>query len=132
MFVSKALSVFTDMYLTHIDEKGNASIPVLMEKAREYQRVCNYPEFVNRKPDDKFVMEYDYVELAHIKMALHDNDVEKAKVLFGRLMDQQPFLFSEDYSTLSEYLYRMGLTEESKKYAVMAATSLRSNVPEDK
>jgi WD40-like Beta Propeller Repeat len=130
VFASKGLSVFTDMFLTHIDEKGNASIPVVIDKARVPDRVTNYPEFVNRKHDDTFVMEYDYVELAHIRMALRDNDTEKARQLFYRFMDQQPFLFSEDYATLSDFLYRMGLTEESKKYAVLAKTSVNSFVPE--
>jgi tetratricopeptide (TPR) repeat protein len=75
-------------------------------------------------------MEYDYVELAHIRIALRDGDMEKAKQLFDRLMDQNPFLFSEDYATLSGYLFRMGLPEESKKYAELAKKSINSNVPE--
>ena len=131
VFASKGLSVFTDLYLSHIDEKGNASIPVLVDKAREYQRVCNYPEFINRDPDNEFSMEYDYVELAHIKFALRDGEPEKAKELFYRLLDQKPFMFSEDYSMLSGYLYRMGMIEESKKYAEMARQSLKSNIAAD-
>ena len=131
VFASKGLSVFTDLFLTHIDERGKASIPVLMDRARAYHRVTNYPEFVNRKPDYKFDMEYDYVELAHIRIALRDGDTEKAKQLFDRLMDQNPFLFSEDYATLSGYLFRMGLTEEAKKYAELAKNSITSNVPEN-
>jgi tetratricopeptide (TPR) repeat protein len=130
VFASKGLSVFTDLFLTHIDERGKASIPVLMDRARAYHRVTNYPEFVNRRPDSKFDMEYDYVELAHIRIALRDGDMEKAKQLFDRLMDQNPFLFSEDYATLSGYLFRMGLPEESKKYAELAKKSINSNVPE--
>lgn len=131
VFASKGLNVFTDMFLTHIDERGNASIPVLVDRARAYHRVCNYPEFINRKPGYKFDMEYDYVELAHIRMALRDDDKEKAKQLFDRLISQKPFLFSEDYNTLSGYLFRMGLPEESKKYAELAKSSINSNVPEN-
>ena len=131
VFASKGLSVFTDLFLTHIDEKGNASIPVLVDKARAYHRVANYPEFVNRRPDRIFDMEYDYVELAHIRMALREGDKLKARQLFDKLMEQQPFLFSEDYLTLSEFLFRMGLSEESKKYAELARSSINSNVPEN-
>jgi Tol biopolymer transport system component len=90
VFVSKGLSYYTDMFLTHIDGKGNASIPVLVDKARAHKRVCNYPEFINLKPDKKFVMEYDYVELAHIKNALREQDHEKAKSLYYRLLEQDP------------------------------------------
>jgi hypothetical protein len=131
VFASKGLSVFTDLFLTHIDEKGNASIPVLVDKARAYHRVANYPEFVNRRPENIFDMDYDFVELAHIRMALRDGDKRKAKQLFDKLLDQQPFLFSEDYATLSGFLFRMGLPEESKKYAELARSSLNSNVPEN-
>jgi hypothetical protein len=130
VFASKSLNVFTDLFLTHIDERGNASIPVLVDRARSYHRVSNYPEFVNRKPDSKFDMEYDYVELAHIKKALRDGNTEEAKRLFSRLMDQKPFLFSEDYATLSGYLFRMGLPEESKKFAELSKNSINSFVPE--
>ncbi len=131
VFVSKGLSIYTDLFLTHIDEKGNSSIPVVIDRAREYQRVCNYPEFLNRKPGDEFVMEYDYVELAHIKNALRDGQTEKAKDLYERLMDQDPFFFSEDYIALSGYLSRMGLPEEAKKYAELAKSSMNSFVPEN-
>ncbi|MDP4223090.1 MAG: hypothetical protein Q8868_07240 [Bacteroidota bacterium] len=131
VFASKGLSVFTDMFLTHIDEKGHASIPVVLDRARAYHRVANYPEFINRRPDDKFVMKYDYVELAHIRAALRDGDREKAKLLFARLIEQNPFFFSEDYAMLSKYLFRMGLKEESQKYSGMAKTSTNSFVPEN-
>ncbi len=119
------------MFLTHIDERGNASIPVLVDRARSYQRVSNYPEFVNRRPDYKFDMEYDYVELAHIRMALKNGKKEEAKQLFNRLMEQKPFLFSEDYATLSGYLFRMGLPEESKKFAELSKSSVNSFVPDN-
>jgi hypothetical protein len=47
VFVSKGMSVYSDLFITHIDEEGNASPPVLLEKARQYRKVANYPEFLN-------------------------------------------------------------------------------------
>ena len=85
VFVSKGLSPFTDMFLSHIDEKGNASFPVLVDKARVEKRVCNYPEFVNQKPGYPFIMKYNYIELAHIEKALSSGDKETAKKLFYQL-----------------------------------------------
>ncbi len=131
VFVSKGLSIYTDLFLAHIDDKGNASIPVVIDRARAYHRVCNYPEFLNRKPGKEFVMEYDYVELAHIRNALRDGNIEKAKDLYDRLLDQEPFFFNEDCVLLSGYLARMGLHEDSKKYAELAKSSLNSFVPEN-
>lgn len=128
VYSSKGLSYFTDLFLTHIDEKGNASIPFLLDRTRADHRVCNYPEFINRDPADKFTMEYDYVELAHIKFALRDGENEKAKKLFYQFIKQDPFLFSEDYQVLASYLYRMGLPEKGKKYADLANQSIKSNI----
>ena len=128
VFASKGLSPYTDMFLTHIDEKGNDAIPVLVDKARAAQKVINYPEFVNRRPEDTFVMEYDYVELAHIRRALKKNEVEKAKKLFYQLESQKPFFFSEDCQELSTMLDKMGLPEEARKYAEQAKHTINSNV----
>ncbi len=128
VFVSKSLSPYTDMFLTHIDERGNSAIPVLVDKARVNHKVINYPEFVNRRPEDTFVMEYDYVELAHIKRALKNGDKGKAKKLFYQLENQQPFLFTEDCLDLSNMLNSMGLLEEAKKYAELAKHTINSNI----
>ncbi len=103
VFASKGMSLYTDMFLTHIDENGNDGIPVLVEKARVPYRVINYPEFLNRKPGDTFIMEYDYVELAHIKRAIKSKDIEKAKTLFHKLEAQQPFFFAEDCTGTERY-----------------------------
>jgi len=128
VFASKGLSAYTDMFLTHIDEIGDASIPVLVDKARVFERVINYPEFVNRDPEDVFLMDYDYVELTHIQKAFQRGEREKAKELFYRLEAQQTYLFSEDYADLSMILKRLGLIEESKKYAKLAEETVDSKI----
>lgn len=132
VFASKGLSAYTDMFLTHIDEIGNASIPVLVDKARVFERVINYPEFVNRDPEDVFLMDYDYVELTHIKKAFQKGEREKAKELFYRMEAQQTYLFSEDYADLSVILKRLGLNEESEKYAKLAEETVDSKIFDSK
>ena len=128
VFASKGMSLYTDMYLTHIDENGNDGIPVLVEKARVPYRVINYPEFVNRKADFTFEMKYDYVELAHVKRAVKNGEIEKAKILFHKLESQNPFFFTEDCLELSDLLKTMGMVEESKKYAEQAKHTINSNL----
>lgn len=128
VYVSKVLRPYTDMFLTHIDEKGNASVPVLVEKARSDFKVVNYPEFVNRKADNPFAMKYDFVELAHINRAVLNNDFEKARQLYYKLEKQKLFLFSEDCSDLSYLLNKMGLTEEAKKYDELAKHTINTSV----
>ncbi|MDX2151310.1 MAG: tetratricopeptide repeat protein [Bryobacteraceae bacterium] len=47
VFSSKMRSPYTQMYLTHIDEQGNDSPPILVENATAANRAVNIPEFVN-------------------------------------------------------------------------------------
>jgi len=47
VFSSKARSPYTQMYLTHIDEDGNSSPPILIENTTAANRAVNIPEFVN-------------------------------------------------------------------------------------
>ena len=128
VFSSKGLSPYTDMFLTRIDEKGNSSVPVLVEKARVEHRVINYPEFANRNPEDVFDMDYDYVELAHINKALKKGDSEKAKRLFFQLENQHPFLFSEDCLALSGMLKKMGLQADARKYEELSKHTENSEI----
>ena len=50
VFSSKSRSPYTQMFLTHIDENGNDSPPVLIENATAANRAVNIPEFVNIAP----------------------------------------------------------------------------------
>ena len=49
VFSSKAKGPYTQLYLTHIDENGNDSPPVLLENMEIKNRAANIPEFVNTK-----------------------------------------------------------------------------------
>jgi tetratricopeptide (TPR) repeat protein len=51
VFSSKSRSVYTQMYLTHIDEKGQDSPPIYIDNSTASNRAVNLPEFVNIKPD---------------------------------------------------------------------------------
>ena len=51
VFSSKSRSPYTQMYLTHLDEKGNASPAILIDNATSANRAVNIPEFVNIPPD---------------------------------------------------------------------------------
>ena len=47
---SKSRSPYTQMFLTHLDEAGNDSPAILIEKATAANRAVNIPEFVNIPP----------------------------------------------------------------------------------
>ena len=51
VFSSKSRSPYTQMFLTHLDEQGNASPAILIENSTAANRAVNLPEFVNIPPD---------------------------------------------------------------------------------
>ncbi len=50
VFSSKAFSDYTQLFLTHIDESGHSTPPVLLEQFTSSDRAANIPEFVNAPP----------------------------------------------------------------------------------
>lgn len=50
VFSSKAYSVYTQLFLTHIDEEGRSTPPVVLNHFTEPERAANIPEFVNAAP----------------------------------------------------------------------------------
>ncbi len=86
VFSSKYKGPYTQLYLTHIDENGNDSPPILLEKFSIKEKACNIPEFLNiRKEQLKKIIErfmdtdnYKYIksksqfEKGNIKQALAD------------------------------------------------------------
>ncbi len=52
VFSSKAGSWYTRMFLTHVDEQGNDSPPVLIPNSTAANRAVNIPEFVNIRPGE--------------------------------------------------------------------------------
>jgi tetratricopeptide (TPR) repeat protein len=51
VFSSKAYSDYTQLFLTHIDERGESSPPVVLSRLTAPDRAANIPEFVNAAPD---------------------------------------------------------------------------------
>ena len=98
------------MFLTHVDEKGNSSYPVLIEKARKRGRAANYPEFINQPPDYTFKMVYNYVNLDHIKRALLAKDTALALNLYEQYLGQN------QYSLENEYIFLGRFNIELKRY----------------
>jgi Flp pilus assembly protein TadD len=66
VFSSKANSVYTQLFLTHIDEQGDSSPAVLLDRFTAADRAANIPEFVNAAPaaiakiHEQFLDDYSY------------------------------------------------------------------------
>lgn len=70
VFSSKANTFYTQLLLTHIDEDGRSTPPVVLDRFTAADRAANIPEFVNAKPlaikgiRQKFVDDLSYVRAA--------------------------------------------------------------------
>jgi Flp pilus assembly protein TadD len=71
VFSSKSRTPYTQMFLTHIDESGDDSPPILIENATAANRAVNIPEFVNIAPDGIEKIETPAAEYAlHMDLAV--------------------------------------------------------------
>jgi len=52
VFSSKANSPYSQLFLTHIDDQGEATVPVLLSRFSSKNRACLVPEFVNIHPSE--------------------------------------------------------------------------------
>jgi tetratricopeptide (TPR) repeat protein len=78
VFSSKANSPYTQLFLTHIDEQGRSTPPVLLAHFTASDRAANIPEFVNARPDaikrirEHFVDDVSYVRAGDTYLAADD------------------------------------------------------------
>jgi Flp pilus assembly protein TadD len=67
VFSSKANSVYTQLFLTHIDEQGNSTPAVLLSHLTASDRAANIPEFINTRPSaikkirEQFLDDYSFL-----------------------------------------------------------------------
>jgi len=80
VFSSKANTIYTQLFLTHIDEQGYSSPPVLLEHFTAEDRAANIPEFVNAEPSvikrirEQFVDDVSFVRAANECLKGNDYD----------------------------------------------------------
>lgn len=94
VFSSKAYSPYTQLFLTHIDEQGFSSVPVVLSRFTEPERAANIPEFVNVGSDAiqrisaAFLDDYNYYRAA-IEFVRQD-DPMGAVPLFEKSLEVNP------------------------------------------
>jgi tetratricopeptide (TPR) repeat protein len=80
VFSSKANSPYTQLFLTHIDEQGDSSAPVVLANFTAPDRAANIPEFVNAPADaigkinEQFLNDYSHVRAAFFSELSGDVD----------------------------------------------------------
>jgi tetratricopeptide (TPR) repeat protein len=94
VFSSKANSPYTQLFLTHIDEQGCSSPPVVLARFTEEKRAANIPEFVNADPQaigkirERFVDDLSFCRAA--LPYLLNNDREGAVREFSKALQVNP------------------------------------------
>ncbi|UCC96467.1 MAG: tetratricopeptide repeat protein [Phycisphaerales bacterium] len=85
VFSSKASSAYTQLYLTHIDEQGNSTPAILLDRLTAPDRAANIPEFVNAAPSaikkirEGFLNDYSFVRAGNefYRYGESDNAIEE-------------------------------------------------------
>jgi Flp pilus assembly protein TadD len=94
VFSSKSRSPYTQMYLTHIDESGFDSPPILIENATAANRAVNIPEFVNIPPDGMVKIDAPAAEYAlHTDLAteaMKKNQYQAAVLEWNKALELAP------------------------------------------
>ena len=119
VFSSKSNSPYTQMFLTHIDESGDDSPPILIENATAANRAVNIPEFVNISQNGMVRIETpaaDYALHADLAVEAMKNRQYQAAVLeWNKALDLNP---TEPwvYNNLGVALMETGKPDEAIKH----------------
>jgi tetratricopeptide (TPR) repeat protein len=148
VFSTKALSPYTQFFLTHIDENGMDSPPVYLEKFSFHNFANNIPEFVNIKYDKNikiepaFLSENDFlVRVGEIKLS--EGDVDGAFETFDKAVKAYPnesepyFKRGRTYYELQKYDLALkdlskaiSMDEVARYYATRGVVYIRKNEPQ--
>lgn len=94
VFSSKVNTPYTQLFLTHIDEDGNDSPPVLLERFTSSDRAANIPEFVRIPSDgiteikEQFLDPYSYLRAGMVNE--NTGDHKGAERIYRRGLEVAP------------------------------------------
>jgi tetratricopeptide (TPR) repeat protein len=89
-FSSKPNSAYTQLLLTHIDEQGESTPPVLLDTFTSPDRAANIPEFVNVKPGaiakihQKYLNDYSHARAGYVLE--NSGDIDRAITEYERAL----------------------------------------------
>jgi tetratricopeptide (TPR) repeat protein len=116
VFSSKANSAYTQLFLTHIDEQGNGTPPVVLSGFTSPDRAANIPEFVNAKPTaikkirEQFVDDVSYLRAAREFFKAKDFDGAEKQCRKALKLNPKN---TEVLGTLSITLLHQGKSDEA-------------------
>jgi len=123
VFSSKANSPYTQLFLTHIDDDGRSTPPVVLSHFTDLDRAANIPEFVNvdsdaiQKIHEQFLDDNSYVRAGDqfYKARDYDNAIEK----YEMALDLNPDNL-EAHLKLTLLYFGKGMDEQRKTHHARA------------
>ena len=118
VFASKEFSPYTQLFLTHIDDNGSSSPPVLLSNLIVPHRAANIPEFVNIKSGgikqlhESFMDYYSYMRQAEDFMEF--KKYKDAERLFKKSLDLKPN-FANAHHKLGILLRKMNRLDDAEQ-----------------
>lgn len=126
VFSSKATSEYTQLFLTHIDDWGHSSPPVMLSHFTTSERAANIPEFVNCSADSiKTIREQFVDDLSYVRAgadSLRFGDADKAEKRFHQALQMDPGNV-EAHSNLGYILLQRGLLERARPHIMKSLAS---------
>jgi len=110
VFSSKAESAYTQLCLTHIDEQGRSTPPVLLSHLTASDRAANIPEFVNAPPSairrirEQFLDDYSFVRAGN--QFLRSGEIDDAVRNYEKALELNPDN-AEAHQRLGVLLYQV-------------------------
>ena len=94
VFSSKARGPYTQLFLTHVDENGDSTPPVVLDRFTGSDRAANIPEFVNRPPTAIAKIQQQFTDdHSHWRAGnefLNGGDVKNAERMFRQALAINP------------------------------------------
>ena len=123
VFSSKSDSLYTQLYLTHMDEQGNSSPPVVLDWFTSPERAANIPEFVHSPPDsierirEDFLDDLSYCRAAH--PLLWSGHTEQALRMYWKALALNPDNL-EALFQLGTHLVDQNRSDEAEEFLLRA------------
>ncbi len=119
VFSSKERGAYTQLYLTHIDDDGNGTPPVLLENFILPNRAINIPEFVNIKTESWKKMLDVFSDSSNYPLRIGHNYLQyqnynEAIKAFSKAIKKAPNDYSAWYSRAIAY-QKAGMLEKAVK-----------------
>ena len=119
VFSSKLNGPYTQLFLTHMDEEGNSTPAVVLDRLTAPERAANIPEFANmaptaiRKIHEEFMDDHSHCRAGDA--FVRAEEWEKAERMYRRALKLNP-RSTEAHTSLGMVLVRRNLREEGLQH----------------